>query len=36
MRVDFQTVDYVTRPGAPKKTDASFVIEDGRPGAQKA
>jgi alkaline phosphatase D len=35
MRVDFQTVAYVSRPGAPKQTDASFVIEDGRPGAQR-
>jgi alkaline phosphatase D len=36
MRADFQTVDYVTRPGAPKQTSASFVVEDGRPGAQEA
>ena len=36
MRADYQTVDYVTRPGAPKKTAASFVVENGQPGAQKA
>ncbi|WP_433555836.1 alkaline phosphatase D family protein [Pseudonocardia xinjiangensis] len=31
---DFRTVDYVSRPGAPVGTRASFVIEDGRPGAR--
>ena len=35
MRADYQIVEYVTRPGAPKQTTASFVVEDGRPGAQK-
>ena len=33
---DFQTVDYVSRPGAPVRTLAGYVIEDGRPGAQSA
>jgi alkaline phosphatase D len=33
---DFRTVDFVTRPGAPVRTRASFVIENGRPGAQPA
>lgn len=30
-RADYRTVDYVTRPGAPVKTKASFVVEPGRP-----
>lgn len=33
---DFRVVDYVSRPGASVRTRASFVIEDGRPGAQEA
>jgi alkaline phosphatase D len=33
MRADFKVVDYVSRPEAPAKTRASFVIEDGKPGA---
>jgi alkaline phosphatase D len=33
---DFRTVDYVTRPGAPVRTRASFVIDDGKPGARPA
>ena len=33
---DFRVVDFVTAPGAPVRTRASFVIEDGRPGAQPA
>ena len=32
---DFRVVPYVTRPGAPVHTDASFVVESGRPGVQK-
>jgi alkaline phosphatase D len=32
---DFRVVDIVTTPGAPIRTRASFVIEDGRPGAQR-
>jgi alkaline phosphatase D len=33
---DYRVVDYVTRPGSPIKTRASFVVEDGRPGPQQA
>jgi alkaline phosphatase D len=33
---DFRTVDYVSRPGAPVRTQASFVVKDGQPGAQPA
>jgi alkaline phosphatase D len=35
MRTDFRVVDYVTRPGAPINTRASFVVENGKAGAQK-
>jgi alkaline phosphatase D len=35
-RSDFQVVEYVTRPGAPLVTRASFVVEEGRRGVQKA
>ena len=35
-RSDYQVVEYVTRPGAPLVTRASFVVESGRPGAQRA
>jgi alkaline phosphatase D len=35
-RTDYQTVAYVTRPGAPLITRASFVIEDGQPGLKGA
>lgn len=35
-RTDFRTVDYITRPGAPLNTPASFVVENNRPGMQKA
>jgi alkaline phosphatase D len=31
-----QILPYVSRPGAPGTTGASFVIEDGRPGLQRA
>lgn len=31
---DYRIVEYVTRPGAPVKTRASFVVESGRPGVQ--
>ncbi|HEX3870832.1 MAG TPA: alkaline phosphatase D family protein [Pirellulales bacterium] len=30
----YRVVEYVTRPGAPLVTRKSFVVEDGRPGAQ--
>ncbi|MEG3626727.1 alkaline phosphatase D family protein [Streptomyces poriticola] len=33
---DYRAVDHVTRPGAPVRTDRSFVIEAGRPGVQDA
>ena len=35
-RGDYQVVKYVTRRGAPMITRASFVVEDGRRGLQKA
>jgi alkaline phosphatase D len=31
---DFRTLAYVTRPGAPIRTRASFIVENGRPGVQ--
>ena len=34
MRADYRVVEYVSRPGAQCITRASFVVEDGRPGAQ--
>ncbi len=33
-RADYQVLEYVTRPGSPISTRASFVVEDVRPGAQ--
>jgi len=33
---DYRVVEYVTTPGAPVTTRASFVIEDGQPGAVPA
>jgi alkaline phosphatase D len=30
---DYQVIPYVTRPGAPRLTRASFVVEAGKPGA---
>lgn len=33
---DFRTVEYVSRPGAPLLTPASFVLENNRPGLQPA
>lgn len=35
-RTDFRTLPYVTKPGAPLQTPASFVVESGRPGPRKA
>ena len=32
---DYQVVDYVSRPGAPRRTRASFRVRDGRPGAER-
>jgi alkaline phosphatase D len=34
-RSDYRVVPYVTEPGAPVHTEASFVIETGRPGVQR-
>jgi alkaline phosphatase D len=33
-KTDFRVVEYVTKPGAPVSTAASFVVEPGRPGLQ--
>ncbi|MGH7573799.1 MAG: alkaline phosphatase D family protein [Longimicrobiales bacterium] len=33
---DYRVVPYVTRPGAPISTRATFVVEDGRPVAEPA
>ncbi len=33
---DYRVVPYVTRPGAPVETRATFVVESGREGMQKA
>jgi alkaline phosphatase D len=35
-RSDFQTVDQIEKPGAPMVTRASFVVEAGKAGAQRA
>jgi alkaline phosphatase D len=35
-RSDFRVLPYVTRPGAPISTRASFVVEDRHPGVQSA
>lgn len=35
-KTNFQVVEYVTKPGAPLVTRASYVVEDGNPGAQQA
>jgi alkaline phosphatase D len=34
-QADYQVLDFVTRKDAPRRTRASFVIADGRPGAQR-
>jgi alkaline phosphatase D len=31
-RSDYRTVEYISRPGAPLNTRASFVVEDGQAG----
>jgi alkaline phosphatase D len=36
LRADFRVVEYVSKPGAPIRTRASFVVEDGQPGAKEA
>jgi alkaline phosphatase D len=35
LHADYEGVDYVTRPDAPLLTRASFVVENGRPGAHR-
>ncbi|RYD81971.1 MAG: alkaline phosphatase [Verrucomicrobiaceae bacterium] len=35
-RTDYRTVEYVTRPGAPLQTRASFVVETGQPQLNRA
>ncbi len=35
MQADFRVLDYVTKPGSPVQTRASFRIEDGVPGLQR-
>jgi alkaline phosphatase D len=35
-RSDYKTVPFVSRPGAPLNTRASFVVESGRPKLQRA
>jgi alkaline phosphatase D len=35
-RADFQVLEYVTRPGSPISTAASFVVEAGQPGIKPA
>jgi alkaline phosphatase D len=34
-RSDYQAVEYVTKPGAPLLTRGSFLIQDGKRGAEK-
>jgi alkaline phosphatase D len=36
LRADYRVLDFVTKKDSPVKTAASFVVENGRPGAQKA
>jgi alkaline phosphatase D len=36
MTAELRVLDYVSRPGAPRRTRAVFVVEDGRCGAQRA
>ena len=33
MRAEYVAIDYVSRPGAPRRTAATFIVEDGRCGA---
>lgn len=35
-RSDYRMVPYVMRPGAPVETVASYVVQDGKPGAERA
>ena len=36
LRAEFRTVEYVSKPGAPVRTRASFVVEDGVAGAKES
>jgi alkaline phosphatase D len=31
----YRVVDFVSKPGAPIRTEAQFIVENGRPGAQR-
>jgi alkaline phosphatase D len=33
---DFRVLEYVKQPGSPVATRATYVVEGGRPGVQKA
>ncbi len=35
-KTEYRVVPYVTRPNAPCKTRATFVVQNGRPGAERA
>jgi len=35
MRAEYEGVDYVSRPDAPRVRRASFLVEDGHPGARR-
>src|SRR5262249_15994490 len=35
-KTDFEIVPFVTKPGAPLETAATFVVEAGKPGAIRA
>lgn len=35
-RADYRTVEQISRPGAPVNTRATFVVEAGRPGLERA
>ena len=35
LQTDYRIVPYVSQPDAPITTRASFLVEDGRPGAQR-
>jgi alkaline phosphatase D len=34
-RADFRVMDFITKPGAPVQTRASFMVEAGRPGLKR-
>jgi alkaline phosphatase D len=35
MQADFRVVEYVSRPGAPVRTAAAFLVTSGRAGAER-